>query len=107
MAAKTKRLAKEVHLFQAGMGDLPVEWDVVEVDDLLSDDRGISVGVMYPGDHDPVGIPLIKVADLAGSTLNPRPDFKISPTKHAEYRRTALVGGELLLTLVEGPVGSD
>jgi len=59
---------------------------------------------MYPGDHDPDGVPLIKAGDLNGSIINPQPDFRISKHKHHEYRRTALEGGELLMTLV-GNVG--
>lgn len=71
---------------------------------LLSEDRGISVGVMYPGDHTPDGIPLIKAGDLAGNRINRETDFRISPEKHYEYRRTELEGGELLISLV-GDVG--
>jgi type I restriction enzyme S subunit len=72
--------------------------------DLLSEDRGISVGVMYPGDHDPDGAPLIKVGDLAQNRINPVPAFRVSREKHQAHRRTALEGGELLLSLV-GAVG--
>jgi len=95
---------KEVHLANAGFDGLPSHWSVVEVGELLSEDRGISVGVMYPGNHDPFGVPLIKVGDLMGSTINPNPESRITPEKHHEYRRTEFEGGELLLTLV-GAVG--
>ena len=92
------------HLAEAGVDDLPDDWDVVTLGDLFTEDRGIAVGVMYPGDHVPCGVPLIKAGDLNGSIINPRPDFRISEEKHYEYRRTALEGGELLMTLV-GNVG--
>jgi len=95
-------LAKEIHLAQAGLTDLPLGWEIIEVSDLLLKDRGIAVGVMYPGDHDPFGIPLIRVGDMSGSLINPRPEFRVSPAVHEEYRRTELEGGELLLTLVGG-----
>jgi type I restriction enzyme S subunit len=100
----SSRLAKEVHLSQAGLESIPNDWDVIELGDLLCNDRGISVGVMYPGNHDPFGVPLIKVGDLAGNRINSSPDFRVTPEKHVEYKRTALEGGELLLTLV-GAVG--
>jgi len=80
------------------------ELPTVLLGELLSEDRGISVGVMYPGDHDPCGIPLIKAGDLVGGRINPALDFRISPEVHHQYRRTELVGGELLMTLV-GDVG--
>ena len=59
---------------------------------------------MYPGPHDPAGVPLIKAGDLAGNRIGGVPRFRISQAKHEEYRRTALEGGELLMTLV-GDVG--
>ena len=103
MAGDSKEVAR-AHLADAGVEELPDDWDVVTLGDLFTEDRGIAVGVMYPGDHDPHGVPLIKAGDLNGSIINPQPDFRISKNKHQEYRRTALEGGELLMTLV-GNVG--
>ncbi|MEX0641902.1 MAG: restriction endonuclease subunit S [Pirellulales bacterium] len=102
MAANNEAPEPAATLAQAGVAELPSDWSVTTVGDLLSGDRGISVGVMYPGSHDPAGIPLLKVADLAGSVINPHPSFRITPKKHHEYRRTAFEGGEILLTLVGG-----
>lgn len=103
MAVDSKKVAR-AHLADAGVEELPDDWDVVTLGDLFTEDRGIAVGVMYPGDHDPDGVPLIKAGDLSGSIINPHPDFRIGKDKHHEYRRTALEGGELLMTLV-GNVG--
>jgi len=103
MAVDLKEVAR-AHLADAGVEELPDDWDVVTLGDLFTEDRGIAVGVMYPGDHDPDGVPLIKAGDLSGSIINPHPDFRIGKDKHHEYRRTALEGGELLMTLV-GNVG--
>lgn len=87
-----------------GLRALPAHWTTVTIGDLLAEDRGISVGVMYPGIHDPSGIPLIRAGDLANDRINSVPNFRISCAKHLEYRRTALEGGELLLSLV-GDIG--
>jgi type I restriction enzyme S subunit len=103
MAGDSKTAARN-HLADAGVLDLPDGWEVTEVGDILAEERGISVGVMYPGDHCSDGVPLIKAGDLQGSTINPRPSFRISRAKHHEYRRTELLGGELIMTLV-GNVG--
>ena len=86
------------------MQTLPANWGVATLGDLLTADGGIAVGVMYPGDHDPNGVPLIKAGDVEGSTISAQPSFRISRAKHSEYRRTALSGGELVMTLV-GNVG--
>ena len=104
MAARSASPASAQILSEIGLFNLPDNWDVTRIEDLISDDRGISVGVMYPGDHDPNGIPLIKAGDLSGSRINPNPEFRITPNKHFEYRRTELAGGELLISLV-GDVG--
>ncbi|NHO41861.1 DNA polymerase beta domain-containing protein region [Acetobacter fabarum] len=69
----------------------------------MSTDRGISVGVMYPGSHDEQGIPLIRAADISEGRISETPTLKISKNVHYEYRRTALEGGECLLTLVGTP----
>lgn len=74
------------------------------MDDLLEKERGISVGVMYPGKHDPDGVPLIKAGDFFDGALNRSPDFRITKAKHQEYSRTELQGGETLMTLV-GNIG--
>ena len=104
MASRSASPAPLKILDEVGLGELPADWTIVRIEALLSDDRGISVGVMYPGDHYPAGIPLIKAGDLVGSRINPRPEFRITPEKHHEYRRTRLEGGELLVSLV-GDVG--
>ena len=104
MEDRSSILFKEKLLAQAGFLSLPKDWSIVQIAEILSEDRGISVGVMYPGEHDPFGIPLIKVGDLTDNLINPNPEFHITPQKHYEYRRTAFEGGEILLTLV-GDVG--
>jgi type I restriction enzyme, S subunit len=91
-------------LKSAGIQSLPENWSALYFENILSEDRGISVGVMYPGKHDPHGIPLIKAGDMEGHRINSRPDFNISLEKHHEYRRSAFSGGEILMTLV-GNIG--
>jgi type I restriction enzyme, S subunit len=70
--------------------------------ELLSD-KGITYGVVKPGDHSPNGIPLIKAADVGNARVNASPAFRISQDKHQEHCRTELTGGELLITLVGKP----
>lgn len=91
-------------LEEIGISCLPADWGIQRIEDLLSSDRGISVGVMYPGENTPGGIPLLKSGDLANNTINRHPEYFISNDKHAEYQRTQLSGGELLISLV-GDIG--
>jgi type I restriction enzyme S subunit len=80
---------------------------VQAIGELLEAGRGISVGVMYPGDNTPGGVPLIKVSDLTDNRINTTPAFFISPEKHREHKRTELKGGEVLLTLVGAYLGQS
>lgn len=96
--------AAEHILAEVGFTSIPEGWAIVRIDELLSKDRGISVGVMYPGAHDPLGVPLIKAGDLANNRINPNPEHRITKEKHHEYRRTEFSGGEILLSLV-GDIG--
>jgi type I restriction enzyme S subunit len=65
--------------------------------------RGITYGVVKPGDNTPGGVPLLKAADVGPGRVNINPSFRISHEKNQEHCRTELAGGELLITLVGSP----
>jgi len=65
--------------------------------------KGVTYGVVKPGDHTPHGIPLLKAGDIENGRVNSVPNFRISQEKHEEHSRTELEGGELLITLVGTP----
>ncbi len=67
------------------------------------DAKSIAVGVMYPGPDTPGGTPLIRVADIKSGAISSIPSYRISAETNHEYRRTQLVGDELLITLVGNP----
>jgi len=90
-------------LWESAGGKLPDDWSIVPLESLLRDNKSIAVGVMYPGEHTPGGTPLIKVGDIKGGNVSARPDYCISAETNQEYRRTQLVGDELLITLVGNP----
>ena len=89
-------------LIQAG-GSIPDEWNIVPLEQLLRDVKGIAVGVMYPGQDTPGGVPLIKVGDIKNGLIQQKPTFCISSETNNEYKRTQLQGDELLITLVGNP----
>ena len=76
---------------------------MVPLEALLRDNKSIAVGVMYPGEHTPGGIPLIKVGDIKDGSIPVRPSYCISAETNQEYKRTQLTGDELLITLVGNP----
>jgi type I restriction enzyme S subunit len=71
--------------------------------ELTDPERTSAYGVLQPGDHVPGGVPLVRVGDLTEGTV--AGDLKrIHPTVSAQYNRTVLRGGELLVSVV-GTIG--
>ncbi len=90
-------------LWESAGGKIPDEWEIVPLEELFRDAKSIAVGVMYPGEHSPGGVPLIKVGDIKSGIISAAPDFCISEATNHEYRRSQLLGDELLITLVGNP----
>ena len=72
MAADSSATAR-IHLADAGLMLCPKIGMLPSLE--VFQTTRVSVGVMYPGDHVPDGVPLIKAGDLNGSIINPRSDF--------------------------------
>ncbi len=76
----------------------------VPLGDLVAPGKKIAYGVLVPGDHDPDGIPFVRVGDLSGRQVSTQNMKHIAPAIAAHYPRTRLQGGEVLLSLV-GTIG--
>jgi len=83
---------------------LPPEWCYASVDQLTSGSRTSGYGVLQPGDDLPDGIPLVRVCDVAEGRVDEGNLKRIAPSISAQYERTVLQGGEILLTIV-GTIG--
>ncbi len=83
---------------------LPRHWDVVPFDDLVDQNFPIAYGVLVPGPEDADGVPFVRIADLSLSAPPPLPEKTISREVDAKFRRTRLVGGEILMGVV-GSIG--
>ena len=90
-------------LWESAGGTVPDGWNLVPFADLLMTPKAIAVGVMYPGEHEQTGIPLIRIGDVQDGGVLGDPQMRISASVHEEYRRTELIGDELLITLVGTP----
>ncbi len=90
-------------LWEHAGGRLPDSCAIVPLESLLRDNKGIAVGVMYPGPDTVGGVPLVKVGDIDSGVIPLRPTYCISAETNHEYRRTQLDGDELLITLVGNP----
>jgi type I restriction enzyme, S subunit len=83
---------------------LPVHWRYVPFNELIDPERPIAYGVLVPGPALPGGVPFVRIADLSLKSPAPLPEKTISPAVDAQYSRTKLRGGEILMGVV-GSVG--
>jgi len=84
--------------------DLPGNWTVERLGNLVDPVNPISYGVLVPGHDVPDGIPFVRAQDLALSSHPDRPNKTISLDIEKSYARTRLRGGEILLCVV-GSIG--
>lgn len=92
-------------IFHEMFGEPSGNWEYTTLEGLVYRDDRINYGVIQPGDHDPDGVPIIRVADLTSSATDPSQLKRISPEIDSEYSRSRLKGGEILIGCV-GSIGS-
>ena len=83
------------------------DWQRIKFEDLLVGKK-ISYGVVQPGEFQTVGgVPLIRVNNIKGSTIDVADLVHIHPEVESKYSKTRLNGGELLIVVVgSGSVGT-
>lgn len=81
------------------------DWQRKPLGELLQNGRSMGYGVLKPGPHVPDGVRLLKSGQVRDGTLDLTEDYRISNELDAEFKRTRLQGGELLLNLVGASIG--
>lgn len=79
--------------------NIPEGWGCANLADCTTDGN-ISYGIVQPGQHTNGGIPIIRINNINNGHLLLDDVLKVSPEIEEKYKRTRLVGGEVLLTLV-------
>ncbi|MHB9011616.1 MAG: restriction endonuclease subunit S [Ignavibacteriaceae bacterium] len=80
------------------------EWKEYKFSDLLVDES-ISYGIVQPGSHTEVNsVPIIRVNNIKNGHIQTDNVMKVSSDIEDKYKKTRLVGGELLVTVV-GSIG--
>lgn len=79
-------------------------WPRIALKDLV-DERGITYGVVQPGQPVAGGVPIVRVNNIAPGGFRLTDVMYIAPEIAARYERSRLRGGEVLITLV-GSVGN-
>jgi type I restriction enzyme S subunit len=84
--------------------ELPQGWQWVRFDELTHPLKPIAYGVLVPGPDVETGIPFVRIADLSLDSPASKPEKSISPEIDAQFQRTRLEGGEILMGVV-GSIG--
>ncbi|MGD0091864.1 MAG: hypothetical protein ABSE73_18270 [Planctomycetota bacterium] len=88
----------------ANLPKLPKGWCWATVEQMNIAERPVSYGVLQPGPDLSDGVPLIRVGDVADGKVAVDQLKRIAPEISAQYQRTIVQGGEVLLTIV-GTIG--
>lgn len=83
---------------------LPKGWEWIRFNELINPLYPISYGVLVPGLDEAEGIPFVRIADLDINNPPIKPEKSISRKIEAQYARTRLEGGEVLMGVV-GSIG--
>jgi type I restriction enzyme, S subunit len=77
------------------------EWKTYKLGDLVDPKRGITYGVVQPGEFlKDEGVPILKVNNLTGRKYSLEDAFRISVEVESKYERSRLIGNEILVSLV-------
>ncbi len=83
---------------------VPASWRVVDLEKVIDPARPLCYGVVQPGAEVPGGVPLIRVQDMQSGSILTRQLRTVAESVDAEYRRSRVVGGEVLVSVV-GTIG--
>ncbi len=84
--------------------DVPSHWKWTVLQELIDRTRGICYGVIKLGETVPDGIPCLRTSDVKPLSIDADGVKKISSDISAEYTRSVLRGGEVLVN-VRGTLG--
>jgi type I restriction enzyme S subunit len=83
---------------------LPRDIEMRRLGDLVATGKTISYGVLVPGPHLEDGVPFVRIQDLDLRNPPALPNKRIARDIEAQYKRTRLRGGEILIGVV-GSIG--
>lgn len=77
------------------------EWKKVKLGDLVDEERGISYGIVQPGEFlKEGGVPILKVNNLTEGKVLLKDVYKVTSEVESKFVRSRLTGNEILISLV-------
>jgi type I restriction enzyme S subunit len=80
-------------------------WREVSLGELIDPSRPITYGVVQPGEHDPVGVPLVRGGDFSSGWRPLKEYRRVSRSIERSFSRARLKEGDLIIT-IKGDVGT-
>ena len=83
---------------------VPADWKDVTLSDVSDPSRKITYGIVQPGQLHSEGVPIVRVNNFRGNSLDLTDRLAVSPEIEEKYRRSRPRPGDLLISLV-GSIG--
>ena len=83
---------------------VPADWEEVTLSDVSDPSRKITYGIVQPGQLHSEGVPIVRVNNFRGNSLDLTERLAVSPEIEAKYRRSRPRPSDLLISLV-GSIG--
>lgn len=106
--AVTKGLDPSVPMKDSGVewiGMIPAHWNVIALKRLVKPDSSISYGIVQPGESLDHGVPFVQTTNMSNGQFDLDNLQKTSAHIAAQYPRSQLVGGEVILG-IRASIGS-
>lgn len=105
-ASISQRAESATQVVRLGEDELvvPASWQVMDLQQVIDPARPLCYGVVQPGAETNDGVPLIRVQDMESGTILKSQLRTVSSGVDAEYRRSRVIGGEVLVSVV-GTIG--
>ncbi|MEE9384766.1 MAG: restriction endonuclease subunit S [Nannocystaceae bacterium] len=84
---------------QTEIGEIPEEWDVVALQELVAEDATITYGIVQAGPHIDDGVPYIKTGDMRREGIREVGLGRTSREIAARYHRSAVKTGDLVYSI--------
>ena len=87
------------------LADVPATWTWTNLRFLISPSEAFCYGVVQPGENAADGVFLVRAGDLVAGRVDTSVLRRIPRSIHDDYRRSQLLGGEILVTVVGAGIG--
>lgn len=107
--AVTKGNDSNVKMKSSGLkwiGDIPEDWNVMDLKRIIDPKRPITYGIVQPGEEDINGRFMIRGQDYSQGWAKAATIFRVSDEVEVPYKRARVVEGDILITIVGAGCGN-